>query len=189
LSALPQVALLLAGGASRRMRREKLLIDVGGLSMLERAHALLSARFACVVVAVDGRRETFISDWVRWPDARPGAGPLPAVRSALERWQEPIFVCAADAAEARKADMDQLFAEWSPDFAALAVAGERGPEPLFAIYGPAFLSWLAAADAADASLRELLAEHADRILRTTPALRPNLNQADELQRWRKARST
>lgn len=76
---------VLCGGESRRMGRDKALVEVGGLALARRVAAALTAAGADPVVAVGGDAEALgalgleaVVD--RWP----GAGPLGALVHALD---------------------------------------------------------------------------------------------------------
>lgn len=69
--------LVLAGGASRRMGRDKALLSVDGETLLERAQRLLLAAGADPVL-VSGARPGGI------PDCRPGLGPAGGLASVIQ---------------------------------------------------------------------------------------------------------
>lgn len=69
---------ILAGGASRRMGRDKALLCIGGLTMLEHMRLLLRLAGASRVVVL-GRND--VEDAI--PDARPLQGPAIAVQDYL----------------------------------------------------------------------------------------------------------
>lgn len=75
---------VLCGGASRRMGRDKALIEIDGQAMARRvADALLSAG-ATTVVAVGGDLDALRAEGLlAVPDDAPGAGPLAGVVTAL----------------------------------------------------------------------------------------------------------
>lgn len=73
---------ILAGGASRRMGRDKALLEVGGVSLAERAVRLLEPLVQSVTLI--GPRERFAA--VRRavvPDDEPGLGPLGGIVTVL----------------------------------------------------------------------------------------------------------
>jgi len=71
------VGLILAGGLSSRMGQDKALMEIDGVSMLERTARLLRSMGAGLVV-VSGSRPGGIPD--RWPEA----GPVGGLASAAE---------------------------------------------------------------------------------------------------------
>jgi len=94
---------VLAGGASRRMGRDKAtLIHPGtGTTMVQRTVAVLASRCHPVfVVAASGQTLPDLTSAVVLRDAVPGQGPLPAtavgLRAASVTGCEWAFVCAVD---------------------------------------------------------------------------------------------
>ena len=170
------------------MRRDKLLVDIGGEALLLRNHTWLKLHFDVVVVAVDGRRDALPGALTRWPDGAPGSGPLPVVCAALDRWGEALFVCAADQLGSPDEAWQRLRAAWSSSASAAALESAAGPEPLFAIYGPALLPRLSAGrNDVHCSLRDVLSSSPD-VLRipAPPAWCESLNRPQDLQAQRGA---
>jgi molybdopterin-guanine dinucleotide biosynthesis protein A len=81
----PVSIILLAGGKSSRMGRDKARLKVdGGLEMLQAIARKLSAISDEVIVATDGRKYDDIGVPVKWvEDIRPGAGSLMGLYSGL----------------------------------------------------------------------------------------------------------
>jgi molybdenum cofactor guanylyltransferase len=71
------IGLILAGGLSSRMGEDKALMEIGGVSMLDRTARILRGMGA-TLVAVSGSRPGGIPD--RWPEA----GPVGGMASAAE---------------------------------------------------------------------------------------------------------
>jgi molybdopterin-guanine dinucleotide biosynthesis protein A len=128
-------AFVLAGGASRRMGRDKALLELDGVPMIVRMARLAEPHVASVTVV--GPAERYASLGLRVvADRRPGTGPLGGIVTALgassSRWNL-ILGC----------DLPYLTAEWlvwliarTPDSSVQAVVPEsrRGLEPLAAMY-------------------------------------------------------
>ena len=127
------IAVVLSGGQSRRMGRDKAGLTLEGQSFLDRMTEGLAPLFDQVYVSVDrpgrypGRKEL--------PDLRPGQGPLAGLEAAfLRTGAEAVFLTAVDLPFA------------SPDLARRVLAGagdgdacvirrrDGGVEPLFALY-------------------------------------------------------
>ena len=92
-------AVVLAGGASRRMGRDKLLLEVDGLTLLEAAVNRFKEEFAdvCVSVAENGKYPQIKAREI--VDVRRGAGPLSGLHAALANLRhdhDGVFVVAAD---------------------------------------------------------------------------------------------
>lgn len=89
-------AVILAGGASRRMGRDKAVIEVGGQSLLSRAVATVR-RAGASEVFISGRKGGNYAE-VDCPvlfDAKPGCGPLGGIESALSVMSSPLLLVLA----------------------------------------------------------------------------------------------
>ncbi|MGE4298135.1 MAG: molybdenum cofactor guanylyltransferase [Desulfovibrionaceae bacterium] len=87
--------MVLAGGKSRRLGRDKAHIPLDGCSMLERMLGLV--RSYCEEVYVSGRdalAEGIDAQWI--PDDEPGLGPIGGILSGLQRLGGPLLVLACD---------------------------------------------------------------------------------------------
>src|SRR5438132_9570667 len=126
--------LLLTGGASRRMGRDKALIEVGGQRLVDRAAAALTAVADPVLEVGPG--------WSGLPAVRedpPGSGPLAAVSAgaaALRRMGHDgaVMVLAVDMPRV-SAELLRLLATRDGPATAVPRAGGH-PQPLCARYGP-----------------------------------------------------
>jgi molybdopterin-guanine dinucleotide biosynthesis protein A len=82
----PFTGVVLTGGASTRMGRDKALIEIGGMALAQRVAAALAGAGATEVLAIGGDRDALrtFADVDRWvADANPGEGPLDGVIGAL----------------------------------------------------------------------------------------------------------
>lgn len=88
---------ILAGGKSRRMGRDKLALPVNGRTLLESAVSRFEAEFDEVVISVaDGNKYPEVKVR-RVVDILPGAGPLSGLHAALALLpQDGVFLVAAD---------------------------------------------------------------------------------------------
>lgn len=147
--------LLLTGGASRRMGRDKALIEVDGQRLVDRAASLLSAVADPVVEVGPG--------WSGLPAVRedpPGSGPLVALGAGAAALRAaghdgPVLVLAVDMP---RVGVELLrFLAGRPGTATAVPRAGGHPQPMCARYGP---DVLAAVDerlaAGDRSLRDLL---------------------------------
>jgi molybdopterin-guanine dinucleotide biosynthesis protein A len=134
------VGVVLAGGSSRRMGRDKALLPLLGETLPARAARRLAAVCSEVVVADGGR--SLLPGFPSLPDG-PGRGPAAGLLgAAAARPGRPLLVLACDLPQvppellaeiARLGDEpDAVFPRWS-----------GGVEPLCALYGPAALEVLA----------------------------------------------
>ncbi len=169
-------AAVLAGGASRRMGRDKATLPVGGVELARRVLGVAGEVAAPVVlVAPHGHPAVALAGraGVAWLPDR-GEGPLEALAVALEALATPhLLVLAADHPGLRASLLARLVAERG---AGEAVACRRGRrlEPLVAVYqrGPALaVARSRLAEGADRSLRGLLATLRTRVLEE-PEWRP-----------------
>jgi len=106
-------AIILAGGGSRRMGRDKAAQDWGGVRAVDRVAALARALGADPVVTA-GRDYGLAFA----PDPRPGAGPVAGVMAGAAMLKAAgcrrALVLAVDAPTLRPADLDPLFAAAAP---------------------------------------------------------------------------
>jgi molybdopterin-guanine dinucleotide biosynthesis protein A len=182
---------VLAGGASRRMGRDKAALAVAGETLAARAARLLLGLCPRVVLADGGRG--LLPDLPSLPDA-PGQGPAAGILGAAQAWPgHPLLVLACDLPRVPAALLAALLggaakADW------VVPRWERGLEPLCALYRPTALAALAAAvergvvaphrlaETAGLAVRYLEGERLSRF--GQPAeLFLNLNTQHDLDRW------
>jgi molybdopterin-guanine dinucleotide biosynthesis protein A len=97
---VPLAAVILAGGASRRMGRDKATVIFNGKTLVEHVVSAVSPRCSPVfVIAAPGQPLPMLGAEILRDEAR-GVGPLLAtgrgLRAAAEAGRELAFVCAAD---------------------------------------------------------------------------------------------
>jgi len=138
--------LILAGGASTRMGRDKALLEADGATLLERAQALL-AEAGCSRVLIAGRPDMDGG----LPDLTPGAGPARAACDALLAMAD----AGLDLALVVPVDMPLL----TPQSLELLVAGATAGAAAYERHPLPFCTRLQAQPLADAepeSMRALL---------------------------------
>jgi len=184
--AAPVFGLVLAGGLSSRMQRDKAAIEYQGRSQLERAVELAAKYLPEVFVSVRAGQAVDPSR-ARYPlivDSVPGEGPIVGIRSALAARPDVAWlVLACDLPFLSDAALSQLLAERDPTASATAFrsAHDGLPEPLCAIWEPKAAAELAAYQAAEVRCpRKFLIRHGAKILepRDRRAL-DNINTPDE----------
>lgn len=134
-------AVVLAGGASRRMGRDKRQLpwgtDADGRprTLLQSVVDMLGAVADDVIVVANDRPNVERARVV--PDAIPGSGSLGGILSGIEAARhERVFVAAADMPFLNATLVRDLLGQLEGHDAVVPVIGNR-PEPLHAVYGPA----------------------------------------------------
>jgi molybdopterin-guanine dinucleotide biosynthesis protein A len=167
-------AALLAGGQSRRMGRDKCLIDAGGLPLWQRQVALLSELSPDVAIVAAAR-----PDWcpptAHWlPDRVPGCGPLGGLDAALAGASHPrLLLLAVDLPDMTGDYLQSLIAQASDTCGVVPVIDGLF-QPLSAIYPrtalPAVMRHLSELDKSlQRLLRELVADGQMKSLPVAPA--------------------
>jgi molybdopterin-guanine dinucleotide biosynthesis protein A len=182
----PLHGLLLTGGRSRRMQRDKASLEYAGQTQLERALALLEPLVARAFVSVraDQQGDPQRAAHACIADVLPELGPIGGIHAALHAYPEAAWlVLACDLPFLDAATLQQLIASRDPQRLATAFRSSHDgkPEPLCAIYEPASRgpidAWIAGGQqcprgflaAADVALLTLRA----------PRALDNINTADE----------
>ena len=128
-------AVILAGGKSRRMGRDKLEMDFGGMSLLESAVQRFAEEFENVYVS--------IADADKYPeitankviDIYPGAGPLSGLHAALTLIPcDGIFLVAADLPYASAQTAKHMIEMCAENEACILRLPDGRLEPLFGFY-------------------------------------------------------
>lgn len=182
----PVYGLILAGGASTRMKRDKAALQYDGKNQLDRAFELARRHLQQVFVSVRAA-QTLDPTRMHLPlivDGVPGEGPIVGIRSALARHPDVAWlVLACDLPFLSDAALEQLLAERDPTSSATAFksAHDGLPEPLCAIWEPRSAGELAAYQAGGGQCpRKFLMRHAAKLIepRDLRAL-DNINTPDE----------
>ncbi len=144
----PVFGLILAGGASSRMQRDKAAIEYLGERQLDRACELARRHVTEVFVSVraDQTQDPVRSRWPLIVDSLPGAGPIVGIRSALARTPGVAWlVLACDLPFLSDAALEHLLQARDPACLATAYSSAHDglPEPLCAIWEPAAAAALA----------------------------------------------
>ena len=125
-------ALIMAGGESRRMGRDKATLTLGDRSLLERVVVVMRQVFPALLVSVREARPDL--EWPQVGDASPGAGPLAGLSAGLEKATTPwLFAVATDMPFMRPALIEYLGACRTDCQAVVPVVGGH-PQPLAAFY-------------------------------------------------------
>jgi molybdopterin-guanine dinucleotide biosynthesis protein A len=137
----PLYGLVLAGGRSTRMRRDKAALTYAGRTQLERAMALLAPLVvrAYVSVRAEQASEPLRARFAQIPDTHANLGPVAGLLAAQSRHPEAAWlVLACDLPRLNEATLAHLLRARSPQRAATAFRSSHDglPEPLCAIYEP-----------------------------------------------------
>ena len=125
-------AIILAGGQSQRMGRDKATLALGEHSLLERVVAIVQPLFPQLLVSVRQLRPDI--ELPQICDTQPNAGPLAGLCAALEKSTTPwIFAVATDMPFVQAALIEHL-ALRRADFQAVVPVVAGHPQPLAAFY-------------------------------------------------------
>jgi molybdenum cofactor guanylyltransferase len=162
--------LVLAGGLSSRMRRDKAALQYQGKSQLDRAFELVNGHAAKTFVSVRSS-QTAEPTRAHRPlivDSVAGEGPIVGIRSALAAFPDVAWlVVACDLPFLSDAVLDELIAERDSNVLATAYRSTHDglPEPLCALWEPASAAALAAYQSGGGTCpRKFLIRHAAKLL-------------------------
>jgi molybdopterin converting factor subunit 1 len=182
----PLYGLVLAGGRSTRMGRDKATLNYGGRAQLERAVALLTPHVirAYVSVRADQRSEPLRARFPQIADLQHNLGPIAGVLAAQAQHPEAAWlVLACDLPLLDAATLSYLLRARAPQRAATAFRSSHDglPEPLCAIYEPHSREALRAFVAAgrDCPRRFLLSADTLLVDEPSPAALDNVNTPEE----------
>ncbi len=157
-----RVGVVLAGGESRRMGRDKRELRLEGDTLLERNLAFLRGLFPVVGLSVRTVEQAPVGlpdDVLVIPDETPGS-PMGGLAGILAWLGEPVFAMAADLIAPDAAAVARVLDAYRDVDVALPVADDH-LEPLHAVYGPECLP----------RMRRLLAAGAHSLLDLFPLVR------------------
>jgi molybdopterin-guanine dinucleotide biosynthesis protein A len=141
MSAAPLYGLILAGGASTRMGRDKATLQYHGRAQLEWAFELLDSVCEKTFVSVrpDQSNELTRAKLPQIVDLQPGIGPIAGISAALEAHPDKAWlVLACDLPFLSLDTLENLVAQRDPSRMATAYRSTHDglPEPLCAIWEP-----------------------------------------------------
>lgn len=181
--------LVLAGGESRRMGRDKALLERDGQTQLSRTTALLQRHVGRVFVSVRGNQaeEPERRRYEQIVDRYSGIGPVAGILSALESEREASWlVLACDLPNVDDLTIDFLLQHASVDqpFTAYKSSFDGLPEPLCALYRPGAYSIIAKAvkDGLVCPRKILIRSDTHLLQQPEPTALDNVNTPDDLVR-------
>lgn len=184
----PLFGLVLAGGASTRMQRDKAAIDYHGQSQLHWTFRLLSHVCAATFVSVrpDQREEPTRAGLPQIVDRLPGIGPIAGISAALQAHPKAAWlVVACDLPFLNEQTLRHLIAQRDPHKLATVYRSSHDnlPEPLCAIWEPAAREPVLAYIAAGKQCPRKFLINADTTVIDLPDPRAleNVNTADEFK--------
>ncbi|MBC8027666.1 MAG: NTP transferase domain-containing protein [Steroidobacteraceae bacterium] len=187
MNAPPLYGLVLAGGRSTRMQRDKAALEYRpGESQLDAAMTLLAPRVsgAFVSVRADQAQESTRSRHARIVDHGDVEGPIAGIRAALSEHPEAawlVLACDLPFLDARTLEALIAGRDTSGDATAFRSSHDGLPEPLCAIYEPRAAASIAAHVSAGKNCpRKYLINARTRLLdQPNPRALDNVNTVDE----------
>lgn len=131
----PVTAIILAGGTSDRMRRDKSLLPIGGRPMIEHVYRQLEPHFDQVLISAnDPQKYTFLGVDVV-PDEQAGGGPLMGMVCSLAVSANDLnFIVACDIPQIDMGFVADMLRRATDCDAVVPVTPDSHFEPLFAVY-------------------------------------------------------
>ena len=178
--------LVLAGGTSSRMGRDKALLELDGMRLVDAAVAVLAAVCDRVLVA-PGDRVIEGLDVEQIPDAA-GEGPLAGIVAGLRQARTPLLaVLGVDMPRASGGVLLELAARWTAE-AGVAPVVDGVIQPLHAVYATAraeqFAALLARGERSPRRALTALGVLAVDDVAAPAGFTSNLNRPEDLERLR-----
>ena len=151
-------AIVLAGGAGRRMGAPKPLLRLGGRTLIEHVIAAIQPLVSGVIVVTNAPESLAFLGLPTVADAEPGRGPLMGLYSGLVACPTPYALAVScDAPFLSPALLEALIARRRPDAQTLPET-DHGPQPMPGVYPTALAPTIASLlESGRAALRDLTA--------------------------------
>ena len=134
----PLSLIVLAGGSSRRMKKDKALLPVDAMTLIEYIIEQVKDRFAEILVSVSNPDNFNFLPYKIVVDEMPGLGPMMGIQSALlTSANEKNFVIGCDIPRINLNFLEDMVKKAKDSEIVIPVSEGRRLEPLFAIYSKA----------------------------------------------------
>jgi molybdenum cofactor guanylyltransferase len=128
-------AVILAGGASSRMGKDKSLLDIGGIPLIERVLGQLRGRFREVLISAEEPEPFRFTKVPVIADLVPGQGPLMGIAGALEAaTSDTVFVVACDIPDIDHSVVRRLLSAAGEADCAVPRRADGKWEPLYSVW-------------------------------------------------------
>ncbi|MFZ5916893.1 MAG: molybdenum cofactor guanylyltransferase [Chloroflexota bacterium] len=131
----PVSGVVLAGGQSRRMGRNKAFVEIGGQSIIERVLERISAVCQEVILVTNTPDEFVHLHYPSVPDILPGKGSLGGVYSGLKAASHPYALTVACDMPFLNVALLRYLILIAPGYDVIVPRTEQGSETLHAVYG------------------------------------------------------
>ena len=133
-------AIILAGGKSRRMGRDKSLLSASNLPLIGKIVSQLEGHFQEIIIGANDLEKYRFLNLPVIPDLEEGKGPLMGIYSTLLRSKHEInFVVACDIPDLNMDYITELIREAKCHEIVMPTWGDDKFEPLFAVYNKSIL--------------------------------------------------
>jgi len=128
-------AIILAGGKSSRMGRDKSLLPAAGVTLIGKIAAQLQDHFQEIIIGANNKEKYLFLNLPVVPDLEEGKGPLMAIYSTLLRSQHEInFVVACDIPDLNMKYVREMMHQMKDHEIVIPTGSDGKYEPLFAVY-------------------------------------------------------
>jgi len=132
--------IVLAGGKSRRMRKNKALLPFPDGTLIERIINQLKDYFDEVIISINEETDFGFLPYKLVKDEKPGQGPMMGIKTALSSSSHlKNFVIACDIPDIRISFLEKMIKEAGKHEIVIARAPNHRKEPLFGIYSKSVL--------------------------------------------------
>lgn len=131
----PLTLMVLAGGSSRRMKRDKALLPVDGTTLIEYIIDQVKDRFAEILISVSNPDKYDFLPYKIVVDEQPGLGPMMGIQSTLQvSNSEKNFIIGCDIPKVDLSFVEDMVKRTEDFEIVVPVSEGKRLEPLFAIY-------------------------------------------------------